>query len=478
MITQEEIKALAALYLAGRNKLLDTIINHKGVGTKTYYNTILRQLQKELKRLQEHSDTFIETAIPKEYRSALRETYSYFRRNHLRMRNPSVFASLHTDALYEISREMQYQISMGLASVGRQIERYVDTAMDEALRQAGLRQTGEKIASGATVQDMQKALIEQLQSEGFMTVQYGDEKNARQVPVDVYAAMVARSTTREAGNTARLNQLTANGYDLVQMSTHYPTCEICAPLQGRVYSISGDDKRFPPLSKAFGEYNNVHPNCRHVIAPWVESVRTLEEVEEAIKFSNQPFTDSRKQAEIDLYKEQQGNNRRLRNDLYQYERYKAVLGEDAPKSPMAFRRIKKADGEQWRFMQLDYRRRNDLALHPEKALPNASMATAADEKFTGYLFNKDNPDGQAKGVAFASRLGYNIGNWKALQSEILKRAPLYPARNNGFNEYGVELYEQFQILPGLKRKPANVKVGWGYKDGKTWLTTCMLEEVK
>ncbi|MBS3949947.1 MAG: hypothetical protein KGZ53_04720 [Peptococcaceae bacterium] len=53
-------------------------------------------------------------------------------------------------------------------------------------------------------------------------MQYGSEPNAYSVPVDTYAMLCARSATRKAGNLARENQLTANGYDLVEMTVFMP----------------------------------------------------------------------------------------------------------------------------------------------------------------------------------------------------------------------------------------------------------------
>jgi hypothetical protein len=168
--------------------------------------------------------------------------------------------------------------------------------------------------------------------------------------------MVARSTTREAGNLARENQLTENGYDLLMMTEHYPTCEACAVLQGRVYSISGRDKRFPPLSRAFPSgYRNVHPNCRHVMTYWIEEMQSPEEIRAALARSNAPFTDNRSDEEIALYSKQQADSRRMRADRSQFERYRQRLGEDAPKSFHTFRRIKNADGQKWKEMQEKYR---------------------------------------------------------------------------------------------------------------------------
>lgn len=355
-LTQKELANLAKIYLNARNRLLNVIINYQGVGTKTYYNTILQHLSRELDWLRKASADFIDTAVPREYEQGLKDVYAYFTRNNLLMKRPNMWADIHTDAVYEIAREMQFNIEQGLAQVGRQVLRYTDKARDEALRAAGLLTSGEKIASGSTTIDMKNRLIEQLQNEGFMTVQYGQGPGAYQVPLDVYANMVARSTTREAGNIARENQLVENGYDLVEMTEHYPTCEVCAALQGRVYSISGKDPRFPALSVAFSSgYHNVHPNCRHVIVPWIESLHDPEEVKAAIAKSNKPLKDTRSRHEVELYKRQQTQHRRARQDLYQYERYKARLGNYAPKSYGTFRRRKKQGGGQWGILQAQYK---------------------------------------------------------------------------------------------------------------------------
>ena len=464
--TQADIKTLSELYIAARKRLLNTVLNPRaGIGTKTYANTILRQLTRELNAMRAVSDDFIDTTIPAEYRAGLRDTYGYFKRNKLMMRAPSAFASLHHDAIYVIAREMQYQIGEALSTVGRRASGHVGAAMDEALRLAGLRHVGIKAASGGTIRDMRNALLEELKDEGFLALQYGEGNNVRQVPIDVYASMVARSTSREAGNTARLNQLMANGYDLVQMSSHYPTCGICAPLQGRVYSISGRDKRFPPLSKAFGAYNNVHPNCRHVIAPWIESMHSAEEIEKAVAFSNRPFSDERSQAEVYKYKEQQDKARRLRNDLYQWERYKAVLGEDAPKSAAAFRRIKNAEGISWERLQWDYRFMQRYAAKTSAdLLPRYTDAIDIAAKLEDYVLDPTHPTGKHKALVFESALGYNLSNRSSLEAELRRGLGRYKAIPTGNNGYG-ETYRMKLLVSGPKgRQP--VSAGWIIRDGE------------
>jgi len=367
----DNINVLGKIFTDARNRLFDVIINTGGAGTKTYANTILKAMEREIAQLQAATGGFVNTEIPEQYRKGLEDTYEYFQRNGLLMRQPEYWAVLHRDAIYDLAREMQHNIGSALIGTGRQVQRYVDVARADALRQAGLEQTAIKMASGGTVKDMRDAMIRQMQEQGFMTVQYGEGSKSRQVPIDTYAQMVARTTTKEAGNTARENQLTENSYDLMQMTKHYPTCEKCAPLQGRVYSISGKDKRFPPISVAQPRgYKITHPHCRHVFLPWLEEFRTEDEIKQAIKRSNAPFEDTRNAAEIALYDKQQAQNRQYRQEQHQYERYKARLGDGAPKTLAAFRRIKRADGSSWATLQEKYRVANPNLESPKSHFIN------------------------------------------------------------------------------------------------------------
>ncbi len=150
-------------------------------------------------------------------------------------------------------------------------------------------------------------------------------------------------------------------------------------------------------------------------------------------------------------------------DAKQYEAYKKLIEKKHIGKTMAdFQEMKYTKPEFYDMLKTDYRRRNTLRLHPEKALPEMGATNLPEPKFTKYLFGGENPDGLAKGAAFESRLGYNADNWKELQREIKKAAPKYPATIKGSNEYGVN-YEQKIVLYGKNGTPANVVVAW-FKD--------------
>jgi hypothetical protein len=181
------------------------------------------------------------------------------------------------------------------------------------------------------------------------------DKNGREIRLASYAGMVARTTVREATNTATINEQAEIGNDLVQMTSHGSSCPICGPLEGRVYSISGKDKRYPPLSSAFpGGYKTIHPNCAHSVTPYLEEFD--DDAEQTRKFSQRPIDqDPRSKEQIDSYYKEQARKTALRNDRNQWERYKAKLPDDAPKTLSGFRAMKKANSEKWQNLQGKYR---------------------------------------------------------------------------------------------------------------------------
>lgn len=53
-----------------------------------------------------------------------------------------------------------------------------------------------------------------------------------------------------------------HGEDLIQISYHTSTCEMCAPRNGKVLSLTGQTPGYPTLAEAEGA-GLFHPNCRH-----------------------------------------------------------------------------------------------------------------------------------------------------------------------------------------------------------------------
>lgn len=166
----------------------------------------------------------------------------------------------------------------------------------------------------------------------------------------------------------------------------------------------------------------------------------------------------------------------MKREVAKIDDMRKVLGEEKiPKGIDIFEEMPYND-TQMRYVNLDYTRRKRLIEHPELKLPHADIATIADEKFTKYLYNPGNPRGWAKGRGIASRLGYDETNWQAFKEVINSNKDKFPVKYTGNNGYD-DLYEQMQIIYGLKGKPANVLVSWGVNANGTHMTSAYLKEI-
>lgn len=138
----------------------------------------------------------------------------------------------------------------------------------DVYRRIGLEQVALQQARGRSVYASVPDFVEALRREGVTAFV---DKAGRHWSLHTYCSMVSRTTSRQAEVLAVLTADT--GHDLYRISSHNTTCALCAPYEGRVYSKSGNNPDFPPLSAAFGKIDpngpdtlvntwlNIHPNC-------------------------------------------------------------------------------------------------------------------------------------------------------------------------------------------------------------------------
>ncbi|MEE1154941.1 MAG: phage minor capsid protein, partial [Acutalibacteraceae bacterium] len=228
---------------------------------------------------------------------------------------------------------------------------------------------------------MQRELEANLEKANITSIEYS---NGAQHNIKDYAGMVARTTTAEIQNTAQRIQGKAWGYDLVIMTTHYPTCEVCAMYQGRVYATTKEasngkykDKNGNPLLFPYiydtvfvDGYDTVHPNCRHRFAVFPPNAYTLDELAEFSRQSMQPFVDNRSDEERKAYATEQAIKRKRNESRRQYEDVKRYLPDQAPKTFSGWQRMKSSNSQRYRDLIDDYKTIRNILSSKEKNLLN------------------------------------------------------------------------------------------------------------
>lgn len=104
----------------------------------------------------------------------------------------------------------------------------------------------------------------------------------RRMSISSYANLTARTQLREAHKVATIVRLQGNGVDHVKVSRH-PQKEFdeCTPWAGNVFyigTLESDPAGFPKLSTITNGGVPFHPNCLHVITPWVIDFQTEDAV--------------------------------------------------------------------------------------------------------------------------------------------------------------------------------------------------------
>ena len=300
------IQQLIELYRQGFEEVLRIIIAKDAKGQWTqYHKDLMLDIQTVLRQLDQQADLWIAQTVGQSYSQATANTAAFLMGIGVAADTPA-FAQVHQRAIDVLAQNMSANLRDATQFVGRQTQ--------DMFRRVGIEATAQKYAAGATVRDMKKEVIRRLVDQGQTAL---IDRAGRRWRLDSYASMVARTTTREAASVATLNTCREFGLDLVQISQHYPTCPLCAPIQGKVYSISGEDKRYPRYTDEVRIPK--HPNCLHSVQPYV---RELDDNAAAMeRFSNQT-AQPQSEAETQAYKEARDkvtiatNRKRAREVLY------------------------------------------------------------------------------------------------------------------------------------------------------------------
>lgn len=341
------IEELIRLFTASQAELIRLLQTVEPRGSVYQYRKeLLTQVNKELALLNGKATPLMEKLIQQAYVQGIRQT------NH--KMGIKMSATEEAAILKELSKVHRKTINVFIRNklgelndthffIGRQIKDGIQKATEEAV--------GLKLATNETLKECKKNILKNFAENGITAIK---TKNGRFIRLDAYAETVARSTVREVTNTATIKQVQELGYDLVKISSHTGACPICQKYEGRVYSISGKDKRFPRLDVAFSSgYANIHPRCRHVLEPYIE---TFNDVGKDIIKSNMPFQEPDKNdKQVQAYYSNQREKARMRQDRLQWEKYKTVLPNDVPSTLSGFRRMKVANSENYKELKKKYK---------------------------------------------------------------------------------------------------------------------------
>lgn len=135
-----------------------------------------------------------------------------------------------------------------------------------------LNQTVGKVLSG--VLTPQQALREAAAKWAEKGIPALIDKSGKRWSTEAYISTVTRSMSNNVANDMQDARFDEYGVDLIEISSHAGARPLCAPYQGRIFSRSGKDHKYPPLSStSYGEPAGIRGvNCGHVFYPYIPGV--------------------------------------------------------------------------------------------------------------------------------------------------------------------------------------------------------------
>lgn len=182
--------------------------------------------------------------------------------------------------------------------------------------------------------------------------------DGKELPLDFYAETITRTKISSANVQAHTNAYEEANINTVEVRGASDPCNVCAPYHHVVFSLDGKDDRFPHVDVR--DLFPLHPNCRCNIRPFVIEYEQRENINDKVKLGKEfdPNKDTRTKSQKEKYKQAQEKKRRARQELKQYDKIKGVLGDDAPKTLGAFRRMKRKQTKGYKELQSKMRELN------------------------------------------------------------------------------------------------------------------------
>ncbi len=324
----------------------------------------LERVQRILQDMVDESWSYVPTMI---------ETIFYHSEKHANgYRNARVLTSTQTAVAQQLSNNLLGEIMEASDTAYKNVkDMYAIARLEkDPFRETALKEVLSQQAAGSSWTKASAKMVRELENQGVTAFV---DKAGRKWSLQSYGNMAVRTTARQAQVAA---MLTADDYDLWQIVKIGSTCPVCAALEGRVYSKSGTDPNYPPLSLAFGKidpaggddltntYMNIHPNCLHSFVKYTTIGKTEKQIQKDKDFSdpekNPLSRDPRTKKQIEAYRKKERERRRYLRDKKQHKEYRSILGEEVPKDFAKFQEMKYNYPEKWNSLKMSFRRKNNL----------------------------------------------------------------------------------------------------------------------
>lgn len=303
----KQIEELIALYTKASQRIIEAIQKSEGA-TKRSQLELLKSIGVIVSSTEVASAAIIVGIIEKAYVAGSKEAADQLRVQGVKNIDATFSAAVHREAVQNILDEAFYNIL--------EATEYMTQDVKDRLESIIQKTNQSSLVEGVTRQQATRKAIAEATETGITGIV---TKNGAKVPVEKYLFGSIQYHQRKAHVDGSINRMVENGEDLMQVNSVGITCSICAQYQGRVYSISGKDSRFPAMTTR----PPYHAHCVHSAYVWHEEYQSKEDINKMLKDSSRPFEDNRSEANMKRYNELQREKSKKNETRKQWIRHKA-----------------------------------------------------------------------------------------------------------------------------------------------------------
>lgn len=229
--------------------------------------------------------SWVSVEVPAFYEIGLFETMKGLHERGSNVLFTADFANFHREAIEALATDTYASIAEGMTGITRTTNKVISMARRESI----LVEIAKGDILGTDRKTIGNKVAQLLEDDGITALV---DRAGRNWDLQTYGEMLARTKLTQAHNTGTINRMTETGYDLVEVSSHAGSCPLCEPYQGQLLSISGRTRGYDTLDNAIG-MGLFHPNCRHTVTPYSNTLLDVSLVWDADQQKYVPYTELR-----------------------------------------------------------------------------------------------------------------------------------------------------------------------------------------
>lgn len=286
--------------------------------------TLLGQVDQVLLSLKRKASGWVGENIPKAYREGKARADVQAKEAGVRVKGSGMsgsFTQHDQRAVVILASDAMADLTKGAESMADRAKRLLRQTAQIGLAESDIN----RILAGGVIEGTPVETIRSLREELIKV--HGEtikiiDKNGDEMNLDAgkYAAMVARTKTREATVAARHERLAELDIDLVAIVGRVSKT-FCTAFLGRVFSLSGKSKKYPAYDELPSGGAPFHPNCSKSTRPFIEELAEPDQLEQAAM-----PRDEKKMMGMDA-----GKAQRAYQDLQLYQQVKKRYADTAEK---------------------------------------------------------------------------------------------------------------------------------------------------